>query len=264
MAGFTFSDLKDFEAWGKSSVKKGNDRMYREGDKIKVSYRGNDIAEFDTKTRKMNISSAGWYSHTTKDRLNKILPYHYVTQAQGDWYLVNRNGQAIPFKNGMVVDQFFEGKPLNEILKEKNRALRLTKQIQKLDEGNMFVTVDGKTYTLKDMRDWFIQIRGFPSILVFGTGDAQIMGEGQSGGRQVTDFVHKVENAFIDKYGASKYNEGMDKLMHPKETVPVPLKGMQQTKVQTLGSQGSGWHKEPVSHSYATKYGKAPARVRGR
>lgn len=37
-----------------------------------------------------------------------------------------------------------------------------------------------------------------------------------------------------------------------------------QTKVTKLGSKGSGWHKEPVSHSYATKYGKAPARVRGR
>jgi hypothetical protein len=46
-----------------------------------------------------------------------------------------------------------------------------------------------------------------------------------------------------------------------EKKAPLPLT---QTKVQTLGSKGSGWHKEPVSHSYATKYGKAPKHVRGR
>lgn len=36
------------------------------------------------------------------------------------------------------------------------------------------------------------------------------------------------------------------------------------TKFTRLGSKGSGWHKEPISHSYATKFGKAPKHVRGR
>lgn len=48
-------------------------------------------------------------------------------------------------------------------------------------------------------------------------------------------------------------------LLSRKKAMPLV-----QTKVQKLGSKGSGWHKEPVSHSYATKFGKAPQNVRGR
>jgi hypothetical protein len=76
-------------------------------------------------------------------------------------------------------------------------------------EGN----VDYKTYTLKDMRDWFFQIRGFPSILFFGTGKNRIAGEGQSGGRFVTEVVHRAENAFVEKLGVDEYTKRMDKLM---------------------------------------------------
>jgi len=76
-----------------------------------------------------------------------------------------------------------------------------------------FVIVDGKKYTLGDMKNWFIQIRGFPSILYFGKGKSQIAGEGQSGGRYVTENVHKVENAFVEKLGEDEYKRKMDKLM---------------------------------------------------
>ena len=79
-----------------------------------------------------------------------------------------------------------------------------------------FVIVDGKKYTLGDMKDWFIQIRGFPSILYFGKGKNQIAGEGQSGGRYVTENVHEVENAFVEKLGEEEYKRKMDKLMGKK------------------------------------------------
>jgi hypothetical protein len=96
--------------------------------------------------------------------------------------------------------------------KIKSKKLKEKKESYKEE----FVIVDGKRYTLEDMRDWFIQIRGFPSILVFGKGKNQIMGEGQSGGRYVTENVHKVENAFVEKLGQEKYTEKMDKLMGKK------------------------------------------------
>lgn len=78
----------------------------------------------------------------------------------------------------------------------------------------MFVVrVQGKTYTLRDMRDWFIQTRGFPSILYFGRGRSQISGEGQAGGRYVSGYAHAAENAFVSKYGIEGYRKRMDKLM---------------------------------------------------
>ena len=75
------------------------------------------------------------------------------------------------------------------------------------------VSHKGKKYTLKDMSDWFFQIRGFPTILVFGSGKNKIMGEGQSGGRAVTEVAKSVEGKFVDKLGQEKYIEYMDILM---------------------------------------------------
>ena len=75
------------------------------------------------------------------------------------------------------------------------------------------VKYKGKNYTLTDMKAWFIQIRGFPSILYFGKGKNQISGEGQSGGRYVSEYVKAVENLFVNKLGKSEYVKRMDRLM---------------------------------------------------
>ena len=75
------------------------------------------------------------------------------------------------------------------------------------------VKVNNKTYTLKDMQKWFVQIRGFPSILYFGSGKNQVSGEGQSGGRMVSDIAKEAERKFIEILGIPKYQEGIDKLM---------------------------------------------------
>jgi hypothetical protein len=83
---------------------------------------------------------------------------------------------------------------------------------------------DGRTYTLEDMRDWFLQTRGFPTILTFGLGDNQISGEGQSGGRYVTDFVKEIESKFVNKLGIDKYRNLMDELMEPHNRQTEDLK----------------------------------------
>ena len=95
--------------------------------------------------------------------------------------------------------------------KIKNKKLKEKKTYEVNKEES--VIVDGKKYTLNDMRDWFILTRGFPSILYFGKGKNQISGEGQSGGRYVTENVHEVENAFVEKLGEEEYKNKMDKLM---------------------------------------------------
>jgi len=67
----------------------------------------------------------------------------------------------------------------------------------------------GKTHaiTLHDLAHFFVQIRGFPSILKLGN----VYGEGQAGGREVTDMAHQVENKFVEKFGKEKYQKKMDK-----------------------------------------------------
>ena len=97
-----------------------------------------------------------------------------------------------------------------------------------------FVIVNGKRYTLEDLRDWFIQIRGFPSILVFGSGKNKIAGEGQSGGRIVSEVVHKVENAFIEKMGIPEYQRRLDILVKsPSRRVPSTI--LKKSDVKRMG-----------------------------
>lgn len=79
------------------------------------------------------------------------------------------------------------------------------------------VEVDGKRYTLDDMQRWFVQIRGFPSILYFGHGKNQVAGEGQSGGRYVSEIVHEAENKFVSKLGEEEYKRKIDALMKRKK-----------------------------------------------
>lgn len=79
-----------------------------------------------------------------------------------------------------------------EILKKKMKAM-----------------VGGKEFTMKDLGEFHIQRRGFPTILKIG----KVMGEGQSGGRAVTEIAHKVENQFVAKLGQEKYQKEMDKVI---------------------------------------------------
>lgn len=79
------------------------------------------------------------------------------------------------------------------------------------------VDVGGKKYTLDDMQRWFVQIRGFPSILYFGHGKNLVAGEGQSGGRYVSEIVHEAENKFVGKLGAEEYQRKIDALMKKRK-----------------------------------------------
>jgi len=63
--------------------------------------------------------------------------------------------------------------------------------------------------SIKDLRDFFISSRGFPSILRIGN----LMGEGQSGGRFILSIAKKLELAIIDDIREEEYIKQMNKLM---------------------------------------------------
>ena len=63
--------------------------------------------------------------------------------------------------------------------------------------------------TPTDMANFFIQTRGFPSILNLGE---EIAGEGQSGGRYVTEMAKQLEETIVDDIGIDEYRHLMDVL----------------------------------------------------
>jgi hypothetical protein len=87
MAGFNFQDIKEFAESDRKSKSIGKDSMEKVDGKINIYLHGNRIATWDTNTQKISITSAGWQTKTTKDRLNKLLPSGFVSQKKGVWYL---------------------------------------------------------------------------------------------------------------------------------------------------------------------------------
>ncbi len=74
-SGFTFS---------KSNM---NVRVFN--DVIKLQYQGNTIAYKDRITNKISITNCGWFTNTTKERLNALKGVS-IYQKNFVWYLNNK------------------------------------------------------------------------------------------------------------------------------------------------------------------------------
>tara|TARA_R100000808_G_scaffold10990_1_gene28712 strand:+ start:8686 stop:8946 length:261 start_codon:yes stop_codon:yes gene_type:complete len=74
---------------------------------------------------------------------------------------------------------------------------------------------DGAEFELtpRDMADFHRQRRGFPSILFLG----EIAGEGQAGGRYVSEMAKQLERVIIDDIGEEPYFRLMDVLLGVNE-----------------------------------------------
>ena len=80
--------------------------IYEDG-KIKVSYHNTVIGEYDPKTGSVKIFNGGYYTKTTKDRINEMLALAgfkgRVFQKDGVWYIENGGKKPEEFKEGMSV-----------------------------------------------------------------------------------------------------------------------------------------------------------------
>jgi len=91
---------------------------------------------------------------------------------------------------------------------EKGRKVYMMKSRPRL--GKNTVKVEGKRFTMTDLANFFkLTSSGFHTILRIG----DVWGEGQSGGRYVSDVAHAVENKFVKKYGVAEYRKKMRKIM---------------------------------------------------
>jgi hypothetical protein len=77
--------------------------------------------------------------------------------------------------------------------------------VEHFEEGMIQYT----EFTIKDLSDYFYQIRGFPSIVTLG----KLSGEGQSGGRSIYNLAKELERVIIRDLGTDKYTERMSRLM---------------------------------------------------
>lgn len=67
----------------------------------------NLIARYNHRSEELQIFNQGWYSNTTKERLNGILGAFngsYIKQHRFVWYVVLPNGKEVPFKEGMILN----------------------------------------------------------------------------------------------------------------------------------------------------------------
>ena len=103
MAGYTLSDIRRFAASGRMRTTRKPLRDVRDalvrGKHGKVHYFvwGNRVSTYNPRTGHLSVSSAGWETNLTKNRLNKVLPKGHITQKKFSWYY-KTNGKTIPFK----------------------------------------------------------------------------------------------------------------------------------------------------------------------
>jgi hypothetical protein len=107
MAGYTYTDMKNFLKTGKDKTTKNRVSAVRDvlvrGPSSKIAHYylwGNKIATLNLGTRTLKLFTQGYHTKTTKDRLNKILPRGSVIQRQMKWFY-SYQGKQKAFVEGM-------------------------------------------------------------------------------------------------------------------------------------------------------------------
>lgn len=112
-----------------------NTLHYRIGGKEFWRLHQTDILIRDTKTGDWTLSSGGWRTNTTRDRMNEYGPVRII-QEKGQWFILARGkdgttdyDKRYPYADGMVVSE--DGTPKNAAVIEKKSAetAKLLKQI---------------------------------------------------------------------------------------------------------------------------------------
>ena len=99
-----FNDLVEYLG-GKSSKKIGHNTFVEQIDEftIGIKYHRTYIVKMDP-TGVLTVSTGGWETSTTKERLNQFLGCRNVRifQKKGEWYIVGTN-ETLPYQDGMLV-----------------------------------------------------------------------------------------------------------------------------------------------------------------
>lgn len=93
-----------YKKTGKSKVKKIALNTYRIETKTgyKIQYYDTVIVERDN--GKVVLNNGGFFTRTTKDRIQKEIYPFIIYQKNWDWFIDTGKHKAIPFKEGLVLD----------------------------------------------------------------------------------------------------------------------------------------------------------------
>jgi len=104
---------------GRKTRNQRRDVLVKRGKKVDYYVWGNKIAHYNDKSKKVSISSAGWETNLTKDRLNRVIPKGYIVQEKFVWKIQTPKGKKIPFKDVMS---------FNTKVKRKKRQRQTSKE----------------------------------------------------------------------------------------------------------------------------------------
>jgi hypothetical protein len=85
--------------------------IHTDGDTVNVVHHSTKIIEHDLVKKTIKLNNGGWFSKTTKDRMNAYfnesnLSDFGIFQKKGNWFVLtpkNDHKNALPFKNGMII-----------------------------------------------------------------------------------------------------------------------------------------------------------------
>lgn len=136
-----------------------NTRIELDSGCFKIKYHGNTIAELHPE--KIVLSSCGWMTLTTKERLNWFIPdEYYIYQEKGVWYVRNYvKDETMTFQDGITfhTDTTVSGYGDSS---EKDRIKATTKQIKKYVDGFIKALVKGEVESPNGGDCWYCLMRG--------------------------------------------------------------------------------------------------------
>lgn len=103
----------------------------RDGGDIAVRLHGTDVVTYH-KNGSMTFDTGGFYSVTTKDRMNKYSPFRFYS-VKGRWY-VSADGEGVPYVNGMTLTPG-ESLPITDTSAEEAQNAQTRKAVTKYVKG---------------------------------------------------------------------------------------------------------------------------------
>jgi len=75
---------------------------------VTVTYHSTDVCIVDLDKDQVYLNSGGWYTTTTKVRMNQTMnvygvPYQ-VYQKDYEWFVADQDGNSVPFQDHMVLE----------------------------------------------------------------------------------------------------------------------------------------------------------------
>ena len=86
--------------------------IHIDGDTVNVVHHSTKIIEHDLVKKTIKLNNDGWFSKTTKDRMNAYfnennLSAYGIFQKKGNWFVLTPNNDhknALPYENDMVLE----------------------------------------------------------------------------------------------------------------------------------------------------------------